>query len=255
MLPGIIIALISGTTAGIPMPNSYGLFQGGGGISYADSAGTIIGMSLLLMLFSVVVQSYVMAGYYTYINTRNSNESPYTIFFNGAAAKFGRALGANLLQVVIVFVVALVAGAILGLIFGSLMVNAMMDGNLIATYFFALIIAIGMLFIIVFFMFMLNEAILTDTPITATIGESFKKVKLVYGPLLGFVILQAIVTFLLQLTGMNFYVMLILNLYITMLFNTFIDYPLYMHATELLAEIEGKENPILPENEKKNLDW
>ncbi|MEZ4812977.1 MAG: hypothetical protein R2883_05755 [Caldisericia bacterium] len=255
MLPGIIIALISGTTAGIPMPNSYGLFQGGGGAISTETAGQIFGIALLLMLFSVVIQSYVMAGYYTYINTKNSDESPYTIFFNGAAAKFGRALGANLLQAVIVFVVALAAGLILGLIFASLIWNAAMSGNIGMVIFFTLLMVIGMLFVIVFFMFMLLEAILTDTPITATIGESFKKVKLVYGPLLGFVILQAIASLLLQYTGLNFYILIILNLYLTMLFNTFVSYPLYMHATELLAGSEGKENPILPEDEKKNLDW
>ncbi len=218
-----------------PMPNPYGMFQSpnvGAGTGVAPQLGNLVGLLFLFVIILIVITSFTTAGFLSYLNSKKNEDNHVALFFNMGLKKFGRVLGASLLQALLTFVIGLIVGLILGLIFFSVF----MSGNISGILFVAFIITFAVTAVALFFMFMMYEAALTDTPVLSTIGISFKKAKSVYWSLFGLALLLGIVNYIILSLVSGLYVALIISIVITVLSQAFLFYPLYKHASELVGD-------------------
>ena len=239
LLPDLLLRLFAGT--GYNPFASFSMSMGTMGIEEAISVlGYLAGILLLYMLFSLLITPFIDAGFLSCLDSNKNEENHVSLFFNMGMKKYGKALGAMFLMILMIIVLGI--GALIVSFLLSFLFMFLGEAGMILVQ---IIVLLAMLVGTIFLLFMIKDAVIGGVPVGGTIASSFKKVKKVFWPLFGLLILVSIVTYAFSsfLPGI---LATLFGIIIGLFAEVFLFYPLYKHASELVGD-ESQTNEGLEE--------
>ncbi len=215
-------------------------------------AGKLIIFIFITSLIGILISAFTEGGFLSYMHRGISKKKDYVVFFfESAVNKWGRMIGASIIQQLIMFV-TLVVIYLFSALLGTFINQADYNGFIAL---FSLFIGIplllacmyGLICIPVFTWFITFESACTDETVGKWISNSFTKAKKVFWPMFLWVtvviIFSSIIYVGLYFGQIAYHLSYIIYSIIVVCLTAYVFYPLYRLASE-------RHNKQLKENEK-----
>lgn len=210
----------------------------------AGLLGDLLIVLLIVLLISTLFSSFTEGGFLSYLHRGISEKKEYVgFFFNSALGKWGRMIGATLMQWLMFFilligviVVMLILALIIGIAVNPSTTNPgtmMLMIPIMIVYIFGVISSLALIWFITF------EAACTDGTFGEWVCNSFAKAKKVFWLMFLWIIVYFVIFFALISLGsllgnITYYISIIVASGISLYFTAYIFYPLYQLGTERL---------------------
>ncbi len=202
--------------------------------------GDLLIVVLIALLISTLFSSFTEGGFLSYLHRGKSEKNDYvSYFFSSALGKWGRMIGATLMQW-LMLIILLIAVIVISAIIFILLVFVLRSQTLhmaITMPITMIIYGFGIITALILIWFISFEAACTDGTVGKWISNSFTKAKKVFWSMflwiiVSFVIYFALVTLASYLGNITYYLSIIVVSGITFCLTAYVFYPLYRLGTE-----------------------
>jgi len=228
----------------------------------SQSGSSFLLLIIVVLLIITIFSAFIEGGFLSYLKRGKQEEGYIKFFFKSALGKWGRMIGAGLIQILMIFV--LMIGGMIVISIPIVIIGPLGDATGFVGYhamtlviLFTLTVAFILISTIVFTFFITFEAALTGRTVGEWVSNSFAKTKKVFWSMFlwNFVlfVVMFLVSSLAQYNALIRYSSYFLFIVFAWYLMAFVFYPLYNLATErwLVARVEKNK---MDEMDKKILE-